>query len=192
MVELPRTATREALGTISFISSSLFPLISGASVDNPVMFPPGRARLGTSPFPTGSLSCAVTMGIVTVASLAARVAAGPLVRITSTLRRTSSAARPRSRSALPCANRHSIRMFFPSTYPNSQTLPKCLDADGDSGRRVTTQVSNPKDFHWLLRLSGKAKRKEHRAKRKTNDLPSHESSILFALGALLSLTESPY
>ncbi len=73
-----------------------------------------------SPFPTGSLSCAVTMEIVTVACLAARVAAGPLVTMTSTLRRTSSAARPRSRSALPSANRHSITMFFPSTYPSSR------------------------------------------------------------------------
>ena len=53
-VEVPKTATRESLGTISFKSSSCFPLSSGASVDNPVMFPPGRARLATNPFPTGS------------------------------------------------------------------------------------------------------------------------------------------
>ena len=57
----------------------------------PVMFPPGRARLVTYPLPTGSLSCAITMGIVTAASLAARVSGGPAVTIMSTLRRTSSA-----------------------------------------------------------------------------------------------------
>ena len=56
------------------------------------MFPPGRARLATKPFPTGSLSCAMTMGIVVVASLTGRVDAGPPVTMTSTLRRTSSAA----------------------------------------------------------------------------------------------------
>ena len=57
------------------------------------MFPPGRARLATNPLPTGSLSNVMTMGIVLVASLAARVSAGPAVTMTSTLRRTSSAAR---------------------------------------------------------------------------------------------------
>ena len=40
LVEVPKTATRESLGTISFRSSSCFPLSSGARVDNPVMFPP--------------------------------------------------------------------------------------------------------------------------------------------------------
>ena len=41
--------------------------------DSPVMFPPGRARLATSPLPTGSLPLAMTIGIVLVVSLAARV-----------------------------------------------------------------------------------------------------------------------
>src|SRR5262245_2476545 len=64
------TATRESLGTTSFISSSCFPPISGARVANPVMFPPGRARLTTNLLATGSLSCAMTIGIVLVASWA--------------------------------------------------------------------------------------------------------------------------
>ena len=115
LVEVPKTATRESLGTISFRSSSCFPLSSGAKVDNPVMFPPGRARLATNPFPTGSGSCAMTMGIVEVASLAARVAWGPAVTMMSTLRRTSSAASAGRRSNFPSAYRHSMTMFFPST-----------------------------------------------------------------------------
>src|SRR5215470_15678845 len=86
-VELAKTATRESLGTTSFKSSICFPVSSGASVDSPVMFPPGRARLATNPFPTGSPSCAITMGIVFVASLAALVSAGPAVTMTSTLTR---------------------------------------------------------------------------------------------------------
>ena len=69
-VEKSKTGHRKA-GTVSFRSSNCFPLSSGARVANPVMFPPGRARLATNPFPTGSVSCAITMGIVTVASLAA-------------------------------------------------------------------------------------------------------------------------
>src|SRR6266508_5033346 len=42
--------------------------------------------------PTGSVSNAMTMGIVEVASLAARVTLGPVETMMSTLRRTSSAA----------------------------------------------------------------------------------------------------
>ena len=119
-VEFPRTATRESLGTISFRSSSCFPLISGASVDNPVMFPPGRARLATNPFPTGSKSNAMTIGIVTVASLAARVDCGPAETMMSTLRRTNSAASARRRSIFSSAYRSSTTVFFPSTYPSSR------------------------------------------------------------------------
>ena len=59
-------------------------------------FPPGRARLLAKPLPTGSSSNVITMGIVEVASLAARVAVGPLVTMISTLSRTSSAASPGS------------------------------------------------------------------------------------------------
>ena len=51
-----------------------------------------RARLVTKPLATGSISCVMTMGTVTVASLATRVTIGPPVTITSTLRFTSSAA----------------------------------------------------------------------------------------------------
>src|SRR5947208_16647179 len=115
-----RTATRESLGTISFRSSSCLPLISGERVDSPVMFPPSRARLATKPEPTGSLSHAMTIGLVPVAPLAGRVAVGPLDRMTSTLRRTSSAARSGSRSNFPSAHRYSMTMLFPSTYPSSR------------------------------------------------------------------------
>src|SRR5215471_10786372 len=120
-VEVQRTATRESLGTISFRSSNRLPLISGARVDSPVIFPPGRARLVTDPWATGSTSPAMTMGIVLVASLAARVAPPPPpVTITSTFNRTNSAARADRRSSFPSACRYSMTMFFPSTYPSSR------------------------------------------------------------------------
>jgi ABC transporter substrate binding protein len=96
-------------------SSSCFPLISEERLDNPVMFPPGRARLATNPFPTGSLSNAMTMGIVTVASLATRVTVGPAETMMSTLSRTSSAASAGRRSSFPSAHRCSMTMLFPST-----------------------------------------------------------------------------
>ena len=60
-------------------------------------FPPGRARLATSPVPTGSAVTPKTMGMVLVTFLAATVAGVlPPVTMTSTLRRTSSAARSKN------------------------------------------------------------------------------------------------
>jgi hypothetical protein len=55
------------------------------------MFPPGRARLATSPSAAASPPTAMTMGIVVVASLRTRVP-GPLVTMTSGWREINSAA----------------------------------------------------------------------------------------------------
>src|SRR5262249_31480310 len=72
-----------------------------------LMFPSGRARLATNPLPTGSPTCVITMGIVTVAPLAARVGAGPVVIMMS----TSSAASAGRRSNVSSAYRCSMTMF---------------------------------------------------------------------------------
>ena len=82
----------------------------------------------------------MTMGIVEVASLAARVAAGPAVTMMSTLRRTSSAASAGRRSSLPSADRLSMTMFFPSTYPSSRrpwrnASVRAVLAEGEPGLR---------------------------------------------------------
>ncbi len=114
------TAAREISGNASFSSSSLFPLSCGEIWVNPVMFPPGFARLATNPAVTGSPTSVITRGIVLVACRAARVPGLPPVTMTSTLSRTSSAARSGSRSSFPSANRYSMTMFFPSTYPRSR------------------------------------------------------------------------
>ena len=86
------TATREIFGIISLRSSIRFPLNSGAKLDNPVILPPGRARVATNPLPTGSISWVMTIGMLAVACLAAWVGDEPPVTMTSTLRATSSAA----------------------------------------------------------------------------------------------------
>ncbi len=96
-------------------SSSRFPLSSEERNDNPVMFPPGRARLAMRPVPTGSSLSTITMGIVVVACLAAWIAGVPFATITSTGSRTSSAARAGSRSYRRFAHRQSRRRFRPST-----------------------------------------------------------------------------
>jgi hypothetical protein len=71
---------------------------SGDIMDCPVRFSPGRARLVTSPLASGSIIAAMTIGIVAVARFAAWLAGVPYVKMTATLRRTRSAARPGSRS----------------------------------------------------------------------------------------------
>src|SRR5262245_56501715 len=50
-------ATRVTVGTAAFSSSICFPAIVGLTLPvTPVMFPPGRARVATNPFPTGSVT----------------------------------------------------------------------------------------------------------------------------------------
>ena len=43
-----RTATRRSEGNVSRSNSTLFPAVSAAILEKPVMFPPGRAELCTS------------------------------------------------------------------------------------------------------------------------------------------------
>ncbi len=70
--------------------------------ETPVTLPPGRPRLATRPAPTGSALAAITIGIVLVAFIAARVPAVVAVTITSTSRRTSaSASAGRREKSLP-------------------------------------------------------------------------------------------
>src|SRR5262245_35414193 len=75
LVSFHSMATRDMVGTIFWRISSRFPLISVASPEKPVAFPPGRARLATTPAPTGSPTAVKTIGMVLVACRAA-IAAG--------------------------------------------------------------------------------------------------------------------
>ena len=69
-------------GTASLSSSSHLPLNSSPrKSDIPVRFPPGRARLWTSPKPKGSVAIKTT-GIVVVPLFAARAAGTLIVRMT--------------------------------------------------------------------------------------------------------------
>ena len=111
LVGFARKATRESPGTTSLSSSSRFPSSSWTIVVEPVTFPPGRARLATSPVPTASPATAMTIGIVFVACLAARAPGVPAVTIASTLILTRSETRAGKRSYLPSAHRYSMVMF---------------------------------------------------------------------------------
>src|SRR5215468_7868980 len=68
---IPENRHTGDLRDASFRSSSRFPPKSEPTLDNPVTFPPGCARLATSPIPTGSVALVMTMGIVLVAFFAA-------------------------------------------------------------------------------------------------------------------------
>jgi hypothetical protein len=77
----------------------------------PVTLPPGRARLATNPCSTGSALTPITIGIVSVALRAARIAGVLPATMAATGRATNSAANPGSRSGWSSANRHSTTMF---------------------------------------------------------------------------------
>ncbi len=108
-----------AVGTNSCNSSSCLGATSTPELVTPVRLPPGRFRLATSPISTGSKPISKTMGSVLVAALAANDAGVLLAAIRAPWRPTSSAARAGSRSISFCAQRYSIAMFWPSTYPTS-------------------------------------------------------------------------
>ena len=57
----------------------------------------------------------------------------------------------------------------------AQPLTECVDAGQLNG--YATQVSYPVDFRWLLPVGGCAKRHERKAKRKTNELVTHQSFL---------------
>src|SRR5262245_22224375 len=77
------TPTRVTFGAISLSSSSHFAPISYSNVVNPVMLPPGFARLATKPALTGSATCANTIGTVLVACCNAATAGVVLARMMS-------------------------------------------------------------------------------------------------------------
>ena len=62
---------------VSLSNSSRFPANTAPMVVNPVMLPPGRAKLSTRPSATGSPPPKKTIGIVRVALLAARASFDP-------------------------------------------------------------------------------------------------------------------
>jgi hypothetical protein len=122
-------ATRWSRGTTSRKSSSRLPAISACWTDNPVTLPPGRARLAIRPPPTGSIEIAKTMGMTAVACFTVRTGV-PLVTMTSTLRRTNSAAISAARSGRACDQRYSIAMVRPSIQPSFRSCPTKASVHG--------------------------------------------------------------
>src|SRR6516162_10236083 len=81
--ELPASRSIDTLlapGAISLISSIHFPANPYSGLVKPVALPPGRARLATKPAPTGSTTCANTIGTVRVACSKGVAAGMPLAK----------------------------------------------------------------------------------------------------------------
>jgi hypothetical protein len=131
LLSLANTANRRRLGTTSRKSSTRLLTASTLWIDKPVTLPPGRARLATSPLPTGSPLATNTIGMTNVARLAAIVGRVEPVTMTLTLSRTNSSANALKRSGCPSTQRYSISTVRPSIQPSS-----CR-------RRTNTGV------HWL-------------------------------------------
>jgi len=70
-----RSAMPTVRGAICFNSSTHLPPCSEISTENPVMLPPGRARLAPKPLEIASATITNTMGIVRVSWARARVTA---------------------------------------------------------------------------------------------------------------------
>ena len=114
-----RIANRPRWGITSRRISSRLPARSGDRTERPVMLPPGRAKLATSPAATGSMAIGNTTGTRADACFAASTGPVPAATMMSTSSRTNSAAISAKRSIRPWAQRYSIVMVCPSTHPSS-------------------------------------------------------------------------
>jgi len=134
-VEFHSIATRPTLGTVSRNSSNRLPLNSSASVEKPLTFAPGRAKLATRPVRTGSPTPANTMGIVVVALFAASAAGVLHVRSSKPSPRRS----PAIISTASCAG---VGHKFGTSQSGSYSLPP---AEGEC------RVTDPRESdHPLL------------------------------------------
>ncbi len=111
---------RRAPGATSCRIPTSLPTTSSCWLVNPVMLPPGLARLATNPAPTASETPAMTMGAVFEARCAARAACWLESTITSAFCASSSRARMSRRSTEPSAEATRYSTFFPSNQPRSR------------------------------------------------------------------------
>src|SRR5262245_31333006 len=134
---------------------------------NPVMLPPGRARLSTKPAPTGSGTITNTIGTVRVADSTCPTVEPPLATMTSGASATNSAAYLRVSASLPADQRVSDG---PTEF--LQPLQECPDAGLPIrvGRGQTYEHADAPNPVSLLRVC--AKRPRDGTTGKAEKLPS--------------------
>ena len=114
-----RIAIRVKRGAICFSSSTHLPAMLNSQAMNPVTLPPGRAKLSTTPAPTGSTPRVNTMGMTRVACSKGDRVEFPPARMTSGARAANSAACLRSSAASELAQRVSMFMLRPIVQPKT-------------------------------------------------------------------------
>ena len=108
----------------------------------------------------------MTIGIVDVAPLAARVGR-PTARDDDLDLESHELGRERGKTFQfsLCRSPLDENVFSLDVTELAKTLPETLDACRDSREGGAGQVSYPRDFRWLLRLSVREEHREHGAKR---------------------------
>jgi hypothetical protein len=138
------TATRVTCGAIWLSSSSHLAAIAYSKLAKPVIFPPGRAKLATNPAPTGSATCANTMGTLRVSRCNTATEGVAPAKITSGFSFTSSAAYARARSGSPANQRYSICNSRPSVQPSLASPSRSAPVRAwPSGSRSARFISTP-------------------------------------------------
>ena len=117
--ESRRTATRVRRGATCLSSSSHLALRPYSNPANPVVLPPGRAKLATKPAPTGSITPANTIGTARVACCNAATVGKVVAKRTSGVSATNSVAFFRLRSASLIPHRMWICALRPTAQPAS-------------------------------------------------------------------------
>src|SRR5260221_3034887 len=80
---LKTSASRVTCGAVCLSASSHLVPIENSKLVKPVRLPPGCAKFGTKPWPTGSVTCVNTIGTVPLCSRSAAVTGVLLAKITS-------------------------------------------------------------------------------------------------------------
>jgi hypothetical protein len=106
----------------------------------------------------------ITMGMVVVAFFATNAGFPPVTTITSTLRRTRSAASSGRRSDFPSANRYPMVIFYPSIHPS--LVSSCRNASTRTLLPETVLGSRKRHSPLQIWFQGLLQAKnEHRVKK---------------------------
>jgi hypothetical protein len=111
-------ATRDVPGAICFNVSRILPMAEASIFANPVMLPPGRARLSIYPSPTASEEPGMMIGIVRVNCIKTGMTRAPIATIASGFNSTRLAALARTKFISSVVQRSSISMLPPRVHPS--------------------------------------------------------------------------
>ncbi len=143
------------------------PTISTLKAERPVTLPPGHARLPTKPTPTGSVANAKTMGMSKIVCFKTSAGMTAQVAMTSTFRRTKSAAISSARSRRPSAQPTSKATL--TTFPPAQFVQSLNEGSEPVARDRRSSCAKKTRWSQLRLLRARRKRpRRGRAAEKRN------------------------